>query len=1235
MSCDDDGIKTYVAIQKNAASLPKNFEYTRFLYFDARGIFDKNFHLNKMVACGTRQGSLIILGTHKNIDELNYVCLLSGHQYEITDLLLSKDSSSFLSISSDATICCWSTRDASCLISQKIPNMSTGNYRIIHSQNSPGIVWIWKYGEAVYVYDLLTNIIINYKEFHGLNSFHVIHDRNLAVCAGIGQIQTFKYQIIMKFNTNCNENTTNTRNNNYIEDKNIYRNIYSTKIKNHASLEDNTSNNNNSKNNNLDISTNLNSSTGSFNNKNNNKNNNKSNSNFNSGNNESQYIYEFMDKNSFNYDYFFFQINRVCQFGVVRVVKNHWTLISYLTGRNIIECDLPNMDEDDRVSQIEITGSTSFCLGTIKARYYLVEVKEKFNVRKKAVNEEDKSLRVSVIRLIGSEITNQKLHGAFIVNRKIGILFSSNGNNIVLYTPLVHKPASIISTQRRGSLPFNAESPKSHKTIPKNGNLVNINSLNNTNLETGGKKFENDPEIETNTDTKESSKEIVNHSEIPKSPHNHIPTNNKSNVNRSFLKHNHKTKILVAKKDKPDCLDINQLFHKKYLNFCDCQISAVTFGRVIKTMAIIGFEDGKIIFSNVFTDIHPIVSYAMSDTIIDFAQNKYNNYIIAIGKNGSACIFRDVNFLVLFETPMIPIISVYYILSTNIFILEFINGCKCFYSPTESQPYASQLFIPKDAEKIWPNVFVEDTTKPIHNLSVKIKDFAMKYDIINFQKLYLNAEKNDSDEHVKLLNSYCHKLMNSIQNNKYVDKSFDDQSDKIVLIGDSLIPTFFYSPFNLNPNSLHNCSFFIGSKLLIIFHIVHDTILKHNNSIASDTLNNENDEIHENIENNPENGDDTNNNQNHSMHNINGEIYNKCSQIIENDDKLDYSQFGEFLPFLMKILFYSSNPFIRSVALRLCIYIGKSLKTENCNEIMNSMMKSKPIEDTSKMVTSILLTVFESPIQSNLKEELISFLISKIKDSLVNQEITTLAIYILEKGVKNKWFQLDSQNFIHFVQSTSKKEKESKEINKKLVKICVSNLSLFFSSFQQLINNNQNDKSVIKCIFRIYDYAAVKILKKNIGCLVLECYAKASHSLNSNNSSLIKLYQKSVGNLAAVFTNVYVENDVIILAHSDGFLKAYQNGKLLFNDKIFDLSENEQAEVNLISVGPEMKFGVVISSRKEVAKVFYLKEPTRRLFHTTRQRVLNEIKVAKIESESKYEVIWNGINNCDINVINK
>lgn len=188
----------FLTFQSDSPPLPKNFYFTKLIWFNYKGIF-ASFNLKYLFAVGTTTGEIIIGGEDEN-DSISYVCVLIGHHASITYLLSSMMPDSFHSISSDGVLCTWSNLDGSCLNKKKIDALvNGGDHRLMYYFSNNNLIWIWTVGVGAYLVELKEGTVLHKIMFPGFQYFSYLTpffstfvNEDICILIGLSSIDVYR-----------------------------------------------------------------------------------------------------------------------------------------------------------------------------------------------------------------------------------------------------------------------------------------------------------------------------------------------------------------------------------------------------------------------------------------------------------------------------------------------------------------------------------------------------------------------------------------------------------------------------------------------------------------------------------------------------------------------------------------------------------------------------------------------------------------------------------------------------------------------------------------------------------------------------------------------------------------------------------------------------------------------------------------------------------------------------------
>lgn len=186
-----------LAYQQDSSTIPSDFTITCLLSIKPKGIFERSFNIDNLIACGTSQGPIILTGVNKSENKFQRVSLLCGHSHKITDLKETLQGENFLSISANCTICLWSLYDGSCLLCSDLL-LPINDYKISISPSRINQIYIWAAGSNLYLFDLETGKIVYSLSIGGLNNFSILSPHisycvtsTIAVCSSVSKLISY------------------------------------------------------------------------------------------------------------------------------------------------------------------------------------------------------------------------------------------------------------------------------------------------------------------------------------------------------------------------------------------------------------------------------------------------------------------------------------------------------------------------------------------------------------------------------------------------------------------------------------------------------------------------------------------------------------------------------------------------------------------------------------------------------------------------------------------------------------------------------------------------------------------------------------------------------------------------------------------------------------------------------------------------------------------------------------
>lgn len=1013
--CININTQIVVSMQLSTDHLPKEFNYTCFFWLPNCGIFNE---YTKLVACGTQEGAIVIIGKKENITnsdvtnasstEYNFVSLLAGHETAITDICFLSKTDTFLSVSKDAKICGWSCKDCTCEFEFDF-NLNYGDYFFTTYANKFKYIWLTRYGDCIFLIDLTKRSIIRQYPYPGIKSFEIIISQpNLknsyifAVC--IGAIQTTLFLIENKFD---------------LKEKKTFLND------------------------------------------------------------------EKFEKN---------EIIKVCQSGVIKIVKNSFEIINPISDFEILyHGTFPELSTNDFIKLVSFNKShTLFAACSYFGRFYIVDLKNNFN---------SKSVQYFYPF---ANINPQSLFSLsnFAINDQQDIVFASDSNTIFFVND--------------------------QKQIEK-------------------------VECKESGDDYESDVIFMNDSQTP-----------------YFIKSHGSLLSFYSIQSQKPFRTIQ--FHRKITAIFERKIDNDTK----KTKLFVGFDNGAVcLYSNHYCRIITV----LTAEIQSFIFNEYTNDLIAIGVDGSACLFfKHISFISI-ETRLIPIQKVHYIPYIDLYSFGYDDGSYLIYSAKSPLPIEMTQKLPKKAKLIWPFLLETGYRSEIVTTScVKLGRKSVVYNVIDVPKLCDTVRENFFPYHrntmndmklrakVKYLIGLCNEMFDLMEN-----EVNDLKGSNFSLIGANHKPTFFYNSFHFNGEMICDLSPFNSSSQYISYYLL-------------------------------------------------SEASNREGKLLT-----DKNFFGKvhFLPSLLQFMYFNDDTVKRTVC-RLCILLSGYVSFQTCQEYLikfTTLDNLDNVEEYDKFLMCILIVRYPNTLPSFFISELYEFL-----DELTvnNSEQAVLAISILIDGI-SLWqskTEKKEQIYITIIESMLRQTRSIFLCNK-FYNVACSDMESLIKSFPVLIQLSICKEEMTEKVFNLYTNIAFEN-QKVCGGIISDLFASTCQKF----PQLIDIVAHEIESHSKIFQFVKNVDNLFLIGLQDGVVKAYQNGKLLFSEQLFD----DIGDLSFVDIGPQKKFGVAVSEKVKKGKIFYLCKSIKRFFKSDKSRVVMEFDVTDLTNKNYFHANWIDIQNCEITV---
>lgn len=161
-----------VAIQHSKSGMFSNFHFTCFEWIIHNKLFrSPSFDLKNLCAAGTEEGPILLIS--KLTQSIVPVCLLCVHKRKVTNIMMSHQINTFLSVSADGSIAGWHCSDGSCCFAYDnlVP---PGEIQIVLCDSDASLAWFWTLGECASLIDLKRGNVIQKIDFVGISSFSIL-----------------------------------------------------------------------------------------------------------------------------------------------------------------------------------------------------------------------------------------------------------------------------------------------------------------------------------------------------------------------------------------------------------------------------------------------------------------------------------------------------------------------------------------------------------------------------------------------------------------------------------------------------------------------------------------------------------------------------------------------------------------------------------------------------------------------------------------------------------------------------------------------------------------------------------------------------------------------------------------------------------------------------------------------------------------------------------------------------
>lgn len=228
---------------------------------------------------------------------------------------------------------------------------------------------------------------------------------------------------------------------------------------------------------------------------------------------------------------------------------------------------------------------------------------------------------------------------------------------------------------------------------------------------------------------------------------------------------------------------------------------------------ILGGNDGSICVYSKDNSVPFLHFYSVPSAIVGFCQTpfSYNGSprILAIGADGSLCLFNLSDFRLFYIGIPFQINYIYTITSHSLLIVSIADGRYLFFNLEDSNSILETSYLPENAELIWSKAAKVIASAPVSTGCVSIGNQS-----ITFTSFDISVIKPESINETET--SEIKSLISLVANSK--------GNATFALIGASQTPTFVYPPFSISGQKTYSSSPFIAATHWIACSVIGRTL---------------------------------------------------------------------------------------------------------------------------------------------------------------------------------------------------------------------------------------------------------------------------------------------------------------------------------------------------------------------------------------------------------------------------
>jgi hypothetical protein len=338
---------------------------------------------------------------------------------------------------------------------------------------------------------------------------------------------------------------------------------------------------------------------------------------------------------------------------------------------------------------------------------------------------------------------------------------------------------------------------------------------------------------------------------------------------------------------------------------------------------------------------------------------------------------------------------------------------------------------------------------------------------------------------------------------------------------------------------------------------------------------------------------------------------------IENpaDDK---PNFVSFLPVLTAMVF-TANPSVRRISARKCVAMLSELSFPQCQDLVRPFIHMAELGSTLSMADRFLLALLTAShpnaVPTGWPPALFRFLTQQSEETS-DAAVLALAILIHGFGLWQTFTRPSIHDLYAIVIKGIIHQQDPEFLDKLFSRVACSDVQTFLHVFprlaDQIIAGKESVEKSLHGMMKLYTRVAIDNEKACGGCVTCEIAHLWQKGLSSDLSLFVRdILQTHAKQLGCV----QFEDDILIAGLPTGEVVGFHRMKEIFRLK------NLSGRISLISLGPEMLYGVAVSIEQKVAVRFTVLGKDGGLF-AKKYKVVETVQLSAFTGRAKYVVKW-------------